>query len=77
MCKDNCGSGIQPMELNLLAYLEKAHKDGVELFVDGQETAPDEIVRRCVCEDSVYMPDYVLDEKGDLEQLRFDKVDPE
>lgn len=77
MCKDNCGSSLELMKLSLLAYLEKAHKEGAALFVDGEELAPEEIVRRCVCEDSVYMPDYVLGEKGTLEQLRFDRIDPE
>lgn len=73
MLNDNCGS----LQKSLLTYLEKVHKDGVELFVDGQELGPEEVVRRCVREDSVYMPDYVLGEEGTLEQLRFDKVDAE
>lgn len=73
MLNDNCGS----LQKDMLSYLEKVHRDGVELFVDGQELGPEEVVRRCVREDSEYMSDYVLGEEGTLEQLRFDKVDPE
>ena len=76
MCNDKDG-GLQLMKQSLLAYLENAHRQGVELFVDGVALAPDEVVRRCVREDSIYMPDYVLGEEGTLEQLRFDRVNPE
>ena len=58
----------------LSALLEQMHRKGVELFVDGREAQPEEVVRKAVCEDSPYMADYVLGENGCLEQVRFDRV---
>lgn len=59
---------------DMLALLEQMLQKGVELFVDGETALPGEIVRKAVCEDSVYMADYVLGDAGYLEQVRFDKV---
>ena len=48
---------------------------GVSLYLDGHKTEPGEIVRKCsVCETSVYMPDFVLDEEGRLKEVRYDEV---
>ena len=38
------------------------------------EALPMEAVAKAVREDSPYMADYVLDEAGVIEQVRFDKV---
>ena len=54
--------------------LEQARLSGVELFLEGEPTTPEIIVKKCVCEDSSYMADYVLDDKGVLKELRYDRV---
>lgn len=56
------------------ALLEQMRRKGVELFVDGREAMPEEVVRKAVYEDSPYMADYVLGENGRLEQVRYDRV---
>ena len=50
------------------------HKS-VEVYMDNKRTTLEDALKRCVQERTVYMPDYVLDENGVLEQLRFDKID--
>lgn len=47
----------------------------LEVYMDDERITLEEALHRCVQERAVYMPDYVLDEKGVLKQLRFDKVD--
>lgn len=47
----------------------------LEVYMDNQRTTLEDALKRCVQERTVYMPDYVLDENGVLEQLRFDKID--
>lgn len=47
---------------------------GVALFLDGRPSTPEEIAYRCLEEKEVYMPDYVLDDHGILQELRYDKV---
>lgn len=49
-------------------------KDEFEVYMDNEKTTLDEALERCVRECSVYMPDYVLDEKGNLKQVRFDRI---
>lgn len=54
--------------------LEQVQREGVCLYLEGEQTTPDTIVSKCVCEDSAYMADYVLDEHGALKELRYDRV---
>lgn len=56
-------------------YLADKYLEGVQLFVDGEEVLPEEAANRAVREDCVYMADYVLGKTGDIEQIRFDKLD--
>ena len=49
-------------------------KDSFEVYMDNEKTTLDDALERCVRECSVYMPDYVLDENGNLKQVRFDKI---
>ena len=45
------------------------------LSIDGRTASPYEIAEIiCVCEESSYMADYVVDENGELVQICFDKV---
>jgi len=47
----------------------------LEVYMDDKRITLEEALSRCVQERAVYMPDYVLDEKGVLKQLRFDRID--
>lgn len=60
---------------NALEYqLNVMRKDEFEVYMDNEKTTLDDALERCVRECSVYMPDYVLDEKGNLKQVRFDRI---
>lgn len=62
-------------EMQLLKdRLEDVHKNGVELFLEGEPSSPGEIAGKCISEENIYMADYVLDDVGVLRQLRYDKV---
>ena len=47
------------------------------LYMDDRPASPEEVVRKCMQEQTVYMPDYVLNDMGILEQVRFDRIDPQ
>ena len=56
----------------MLAQMER---EGVGFYLDGKPSHPEEIVHRCcVCEDTVYMPDFVTDETGRLKEVRYEEV---
>ena len=51
-------------------------RSGVGLFLENKESSPAEIADACmVCDD--YMRDYVMDQEGVVEEIRFDRVLPE
>lgn len=50
-------------------------KDSFEVYMDNQRTTLEDALARCVREKTIYMPDYVLDECGNLKQVRFDRVE--
>ena len=61
---------------NVLKYqLGSRKKRSLEVYMDNELTTLEDALTRCVQERTVYMPDYVLDENGVLEQLRFDRID--
>ena len=64
---------MEAVREHMLARLEQMRRSGVELFVDGQEALPDEVISKAVQENSQYMADYVLDDAGIIEQVRFDR----
>lgn len=50
-------------------------KEGIGLYLDGQQASPEEIIRTCcVCEEAVYMPDFVMNEEGVLREVHYDKI---
>lgn len=55
--------------------MDSEQKKSLEVYMDNKPTTLEEALKRCVQERTVYMPDYVLDENGVLEQLRFDRID--
>ena len=62
-------------EIELEKRLKRMTGQGVDLYLEGKPASPEEIARRYfVCEDAVYMPDFVMDEKGKLTQVRYDRV---
>lgn len=63
-------SEIMAMKSRLEAILAQ----GIELYLDGKPASPDSIMERFVREDTVYMPDFVIDEDGILIQVRYDKI---
>lgn len=59
----------------MLEHRLKQMKDtNVALVCDGEAEEPERIMKRCVCEESSYMADYVFDSDGALTELRYDKV---
>lgn len=68
--RDNAGD-------SMLSFLERIHEEGAEFFVDGEAVLPEDAFARTVKEENAYMADYVFGETGRIEQVRFDKVNPE
>lgn len=59
----------------IMARLSFFETNGVKIYLDGNLSTPEEIADTyCLNEDCVYMPDYVISEKGSLEEVRFDKI---
>lgn len=71
---DEKSDSMRTAREDLLLQLERMSRNGVGLYVDGKRVLPAEAVSRAVREDSPYMADYVLNDKGAIEQVRFDKV---
>lgn len=61
---------LQPLRVRL----EKMEKEGVKLYVNGTLATSEYIIRHCINEDTVYMPDYVTDESGKVREIRYDKI---
>jgi len=57
----------------ILSSLSNISEKGITLYLDGKAATPDEIATCCLL-DGMYMPDYVLDDKGALKEIRYDKV---
>ena len=55
--------------------LEQMEKDGINFYLKGRRSKARDIVLECyVCEEAVYMPDFVTDEDGKLQEVRYDEV---
>ena len=60
----------------LFAELRKYERQGVRMQIDGYPASPMQIVQaHLMCEDTVYMRDYVLNEEGDIKALWFTRVE--
>ena len=68
---------VQSVREMIRMQLQKVQERGVGLYVDNRPASPDEVACKCVQEQTVYMPDYVLNDMGILEQVRFDRIDPQ
>ena len=55
--------------------LIQMEKEGVGFYINGKRSKPHDIVKKCcVSEKSVYMPDFVMDSEGKLQEVRYDRV---
>ena len=61
---------------SLFTELAGYEKRGVDILLDGLPASPMQIVQaHTMREDVVYMRDYVLNDKGDVEELCFQNVE--
>ena len=58
----------------ILSNLTNISEQGVALYLNGKASTPDEIAACCVNDEMLYMPDYVIDDKGAVTEVRYDKV---
>lgn len=75
MKSETCPSGNQSLNDAIEYQLSIMRKKEITVYMDNKPVSLDEALVRCVQECTVYMPDYVLDENGILEQVRFDRID--
>lgn len=61
---------LSSVKKRLLQY-EKA---GVKLYLDGNPSDTDHIMKKCVKEDAAYMADYIADETGKVKEIRYDLI---
>lgn len=59
---------------SLKEQLEGMEKMGIKLYLNGVLSTTDYIVKNCVNEDTIYMPDYVTDENGKVKEIRYDRI---
>ncbi|MDE7046457.1 MAG: hypothetical protein K2P25_00485, partial [Lachnospiraceae bacterium] len=59
---------------SLKEQLEGMEKMGIKLYLNGVPSTTDYIVKNCVNEDTIYMPDYVTDENGKVKEIRYDRI---
>lgn len=65
----------QELQLEVYVMLKTAMNRGVQLYLEGEPTSPEEISRKyCLNDECIYMPDYVMNEAGELVELRYDKI---
>lgn len=58
----------------ILSSLKEISNQGIALYLNGETSTPDEIADHCVNDEGLYMPDYIMDDKGLLTEIRYDKV---
>ena len=59
---------------SLKSQLENLERQGIKLYLNGAPSNTDSIVKNCIREDTIYMPDYVTDENGEIREIRYDKI---
>lgn len=59
----------------LFFELETYYRQGISLWVENSNVSPIELIScNLVQEESDYMRDYITDERGVIESIRFDKI---
>ncbi len=71
---EDCPLG-QNIEDILKYQMGGRQNNSLEVYIDNELTTLEDALKRCVQERTIYMPDYILNENGILEQLRFDRID--
>lgn len=67
--------GKREIQLEVYAMLKEAMNKGVQLYIEGELSSPEQITQACCLnEESIYMPDYVTNGNGKLVELRYDKI---
>lgn len=65
----------QELQLEVYIMLKRAMNRGVQLYLEGEITSPEEISKEyCLNENCIYMPDYVMNDAGELVELRYDRI---
>lgn len=60
----------------MLKQLRAIEEEGVCLYIEEEKATPETIINaHCVNEDSVYMPDYVFNNKGKLIEVHYNKIE--
>lgn len=60
--------------VSLKPQLEQMEREGVILYLNGVPSTTEYIMKNCVNEDTIYMPDYVIDENGKVKEIRYDRI---
>lgn len=60
--------------VSLKPQLEQMEREGVILYLNGVPSTTEYIMKNCVNEDTIYMPDYVIDENGKIKEIRYDRI---
>ncbi|MBD5463718.1 MAG: hypothetical protein HDR24_11815 [Lachnospiraceae bacterium] len=60
--------------VSLKPQLEQLEREGVILYLNGVPSTTEYIMKNCVNEDTIYMPDYVIDENGKIKEIRYDRI---
>ena len=60
--------------VSLRPQLEQLEKAGVKLYLNGIPSTTEYIMKNCVNEYTVYMPDFVIDVNGKLKEIRYDRI---
>jgi hypothetical protein len=59
----------------MLIELESVHNRGITIFLNGLPSSPLMVMDAVsASHNGVFMPDYVVDERGRLMELRFDRI---
>ena len=59
----------------MISRLSYSEKQGVKMYLDGKLSSSEKIADVCcVKEKGIYMPDYVISEKGELKEVRYDQI---
>lgn len=74
--EESMGDHQEQQVHSLFSELTDYEKEGIHILLNGLPASPMQVVQAHIMrEDSVYMRDYVLNEKGDIKELCFNNVD--
>lgn len=59
---------------DMVEFLDKIQCNDAAYFVDGKNYSKKDAVAKAVCEDAMYMADFIPDSNGKITQVHFNKV---